>query len=181
MGGFLDREQYLATLRLSFDETVALMLAAAMARQYNPHLTSAISKLSRALPEPVAAHADVLTELVQPQSEDEARVEILDTITRAWAQERCIRIWYRTRDGGKPHERDVLVYFIECKPNGSVYVVGHDNRTRRVRAFKLSRIQQVEVLNSTYRIPVHFDIKRYLTYLRGTSRTRTSYPDDRFA
>ena len=46
----LEREQYLATIRLSFDETVALLLAAAMSRQENPHLTSAMAKLSQALP-----------------------------------------------------------------------------------------------------------------------------------
>ena len=178
---FLEREQYLATLRLSFDETVALMLAAAMARQYNPHLASAVAKLSRALPEPVAAHADVLTELVKTQSADAERVEILDTITRAWAQERSVSLWYRAREDGKAREREVRVYFVECKPNGAIYVVGYDTQTRRVRAFKLSRIQQVEVLHSTYRVPVQFDIKRYLTYLRGTPRTRASYPDDQLA
>lgn len=177
----LEREQYLATIRLSFDETVALMLAASMSRQYNPHLASAVAKLSRALPEPIAAHADVLTELTQPSTADAARVEILDTITRAWAQERSIRLWYRTRETGKPSEREVRVYFVEWKPNGATYVVGYDTQTRRVRAFKLSRIQQVEMLYSTYRMPVQFDIKRYLTYLRGTPRTRAGYPDDQLA
>lgn len=178
---FLEREQYLASIRLSFDETVALMLAAAMSRQYNPHLASAVAKLSRALPEPVAMHADVLTDMVQSESMDPERVEILDTITRAWAQERSVRLWYRAREDGKAREREVRVYFVECKPNGVIYVVGHDTQTRRVRAFKLSRIQQVELLHSTYRMPVQFDIKRYLTYMRGTSRSRANYPDDQLA
>lgn len=177
----LEREHYLATLRLSFDETVALMLAAAMSRQQNPHLTSAIAKLSRALPDPVAMHADVLTELTQPESSDNAQLEILDTIARAWAQERCIRLSYRTRDSGKTREREVSVYFIEGKPNGALYVVGYDSLARRVRAFKLDRIEQVEMLHNTYRMPVHFDIKRYLKYMRGAPKSHASYPDDQLA
>ena len=168
----LEREQYLATIRLSFDETVALLLTASMSRQENPHLTSAMAKLSQALPDPVAAHASVLTELTQQQAASAARVEILDTITRAWAEQRCIKLWYRTREESKGRVREVSIYFIEPKPDGSVYIVGYDSLSQRVRAFKLSRVRRAEMLQSTYQMPFHFDTKRYLFYLRGASKAR---------
>jgi len=41
-----------------------------------------------------------------------------------------------------------------------------------VRAFKLSRVQRAEMLQSTYQMPFHFDTKRYLFYLRGASKAR---------
>jgi proteasome accessory factor B len=170
----LQREQYLATIRLSFDETVALLLAASMSRQENPHLTSALAKLSQSLPDSVAAHANVLTELTQQQSTDMARVEVLDTITRAWAEQRCIKIWYQPRDDSKLRIRELAVYFIEPKQDGSVYIVGSDSLSKRVRAFKLGRIQRVKLLPTTYQMPFHFDTKRYLFYLRGAARARRS-------
>ncbi len=176
----LEREQYLASIRLSFDETVALLLAASLSRQRNPHLTSAIEKLSHALPESVAAHAHVLVDLLQSDADD-AKIEILDTITHAWAEQRCVKLWYGARNGGGVSTREVSVYFVEFKPNGSVYAVGFDTLSQRVRSFKLSRIQRAELLETSYLIPFHFDTKRYLFYLRATSRSRARRSDDHTA
>lgn len=175
----LEREQYLATIRLSFEETIALLLAASTSRQGNPHLTSAMAKLSQALPDPVAAHASLLTQLTQPQAADSARAEILDTITRSWADLRCIKLWYRSRDESKVRARVVSVYFVEPKPDGVVYIVGFDNLSQRVRAFKLSRVQRVEMLEETYKLPFQFDTKKYLFYLRDAAKMRPLNAEER--
>lgn len=169
----LEREQYLATIRLSFDETVALMLAASTSTLANPHLTSALAKLSQALPDPVAAHASVLTEMSQHPTTDTQRFEVLDTITRAWAEQRCIKLWYFTRDGSRARVREVSIYFIEPKPDGGVYIVGYDGLSQRVRAFRLNRIERVEIQPTTYQMPFHFDTKRYLFFLRGVAKMRS--------
>ncbi len=174
----LEREQYLATLRLSFNETVALLLAAAVSRQGNPHLSTAMAKLTQSLPDSVAAHANVLTELSQQHAADAPRAALLDLLTRAWGEQRCIKIWYRSRDMIKVRAREMSIYFIEPKPSGAVYIVGFDSHASRVRAFKLSRIQRVEVLPTTYEMPFHFDTKRYLFYLRGAAKSITNHSDD---
>ncbi len=174
----LEREQYLATLRLSFNETVALLLAASVSREENPHLSSAMAKLSQSLPDSVAAHANVLTELTQQQAADAPHTAMLDLLTRAWGEQRCIRIWYRSRDRLKTRAREMSIYFIEPKPSGAVYIVGYDSFAGRVRAFKLSRIQRVEVLPTTYEMPFHFDTKRYLFYLRGAAKSKPNHSDD---
>ena len=174
----LEREQYLATIRLSFNETIALLLAASMSVHENPHLSSAMAKLSQALPDPVAAHANVLTQMTQHPTSDAQRVEVLDLITRAWAEQRCIRLWYISRDGSRAREREVSIYFIEPRPDGAVYIVGYDSLSQRVRAFKLNRKQRVEVQQTTYQMPFHFDTKRYLFYLRGVAKMRSSRSDD---
>lgn len=167
----LEREQYLATIRLSFNETLALLLTASMSKQKNPHLASAMEKLSHALPEPVAKHANLLTELTHPQPLDSARVELFDTITHAWSEQRCVKIWYPSSRGEhnlRTHE--VSTYFIEPRPDGAVYVVGFDSVLQRVRAFKLNRIQQAEILANTYQTPFHFDTRRYVLYLRDSAK-----------
>ncbi len=174
---YLQREQYLATLRLSFNETMALLLAAAASQLDNPHLTSAMAKLSQSLPDSVAAHANVLTELTQHAS-DTSRTAMLDLLTRAWGEQRCIKLWYCSRDNTNVYAHEMSIYFIEPKPSGAVYVVGFDSGSSRVRAFKLDRIQQVDVLPTTYEMPFHFDTKRYLFYLRGAAKAKAGRADD---
>ncbi len=78
----------------------------------------------------------------------------------------------------KVRAREMSIYFIEPKPDGAVYVVGFDSLSQRVRAFKLSRIQRVEVLPTTYQMPFHFDTKRYLFYLRGAAKSKANRADD---
>ena len=75
--------------------------------------------------------------------------------------------------------REVSVYFVEPKMDGLVYVVGFDTLSRRVRAFKLSRVQRVEMLYSTYKLPFHFDTKKYLFYLRDAAKSRSLNVDER--
>jgi len=175
----LEREQYLATIRLSFDETVALLLSASMSRQDNPHLTSAMAKLSQSLPDPVADHATVLTQMSRRPAADRARAEILDTVTRAWGERRRIHLWYGTRE--ESQKREVSVYFIEPRQDGGVFIVGYDSLTQRVKAFRLSRVQRAEILSTTYQLPFQFDTKKYLFYLRDASKIRSARVDDHSA
>ncbi|HVU15257.1 MAG TPA: WYL domain-containing protein, partial [Phototrophicaceae bacterium] len=102
---------------------------------------------------------------------DSARVELFDAITHAWSEQRCVKIWYRSSRGeNKLRTYEVSTYFIEPRLDGAVYVVGFDSVSQRVRAFKLNRIQQAEILASTYQMPFHFDTKRYLLYLRESAK-----------
>lgn len=175
----LQRDQYLATLRLSFDETVALLLAASTSGQENPHLASALAKLSQSLPDSVAVHANALTELIQEQVGESARTGILDTITKAWAEQRCVRLWLRSHDGSELCPREMAIYFIQPKPDGMVYVVGYDGEAERVRAFKLSCIHKAEMLQTSYQTPFPLDTRRFLFYLRGSkSKGKSKRADD---
>ena len=168
----LERDHYLATIRLSFDETVALLLTASMTQNGSPHLTSAMAKLSQALPDPVTEPVDHTrgSVLAQKQNGDGGRTDMLDTITRAWAEQRCLKVWYRTRSEGKVRAREVSVYFVEPKPDGMVLIVGYDGLSERVRTFKLNRVERVKMLPSTYKLPFHFDTKKYLFYLRDAAK-----------
>src|SRR4051794_32401731 len=63
---YLDRENYSATIRLNFDETMALFLAARVAahqdQPFNPHMPTAMDKLAQALPTPIATHVEMIAE-----------------------------------------------------------------------------------------------------------------------
>jgi proteasome accessory factor B len=154
---YLNREHYLATTRLSFDEILALLLAAsAITRQSATiHLITALQKLSRSLPQSVRVYAENLIGTARRHKLDEESLEVLETIARAWGDLLKVRIWYESRDGVKLRQREISTYSIEPRIPGSLYVIGYDSLTQKVRPFQLTRIKRAQVLNTHYTIPVH--------------------------
>jgi len=183
---FIDREAYRAPLRLSCDEALALLVAASALSNYahvhTSSLTAAIAQLSQVVPESIAVHAGYLEKTIDARR-DRANA-IFDCLTRAWAEHRRVNVWYASRDRTKIRLTETLIYFIEPRASGSIYVIGYDTAAERVRAFKLSRIRRVELLTTTYQIPMHFDPRPFFARLRspmnddslndGTPRARTS-------
>jgi predicted DNA-binding transcriptional regulator YafY len=163
---YIDRQNYTATIRLNFDETVALFLAARLAsrrvNEHNPHTVSALNKLSMGLPTPLAAHIDVVTEVATRNPANFRYINILETVTRAWGERRKVKLWCTGREGGKPRAREFCTYLIEPTPSGAVYAIGFDSLTQQIRAFKLQRVRRARLLSTTYQTPTQFDARRYL-------------------
>ena len=158
----LNRRHYLANVRLSFDELLALVLAASVVtrRAVAPHLPSALEKLSRSLPQPIRAHSNSLIDYAAHHPMDATQTSVLHIIAHAWGELRQVRLWYASRDGSKMRTVDLSTFSIEARASGSLYVIGLDIRSGKVRAFRLSRIIRVRRLSSRYEIPAEFDWRR---------------------
>jgi proteasome accessory factor B len=170
---YLDRERYTASVRLSRDEAMALLMAASALSQsatQNPHFAAAITKLSQALPDAVALHAAFLSELAKTPKPD-AGGQVLATLMQAWCEAKKVKLWTTARDTAT-RTREFSIYFIEPRLGGTVYVVGYDSLTHRIRAFKLGRIKRVEIQPQSYQIPQQFDPRRYLARVRGDNDAR---------
>src|SRR5258708_31511215 len=80
-------DQYLATVRLNFNEALPLFIAARLlsrhADQQNPHVVSALTKLGMAFPEPLASHVAFTAEAVRQYPVDQCFVEMLESVTQA--------------------------------------------------------------------------------------------------
>ena len=163
---YIDRQNYTATIRLNFDETVALFLAARLAARrnetHNPHAVSALTKLSMGLPTPLAAHIELVTEVAAQNSANFRYINVLETIARAWGERRKVKLWCTGREGGKPRVREFCTYLIEPTPSGAIYAIGFDSLTQQIRAFKLQRIRRAQLLTTSYQTPTQFDARRYL-------------------
>lgn len=168
---WLDHERYQASLRLSAGESTALLLAAsAIARGTSPlhaPLASAVEKLSRALPEPIARYAGHLV------SDDSAPLEptlqsALETLLQAWGDGQAARVWYCSRDREKVRQRVVEVYFIGLRTRGAL-IIGYDQSRHRISTLDLRRVVRVKCLIDTYRIPSTFDLAGYLNERRAAS------------
>jgi proteasome accessory factor B len=155
------RDQYLATIRLRFSEAVALYIAARLlarhADEHNPHIVAALHKIATAFPDPLADQINSTAKDIQNNPINPAFVEVLETITKSWADNRKVRIWYRSPRSGRIHERDLSPYTVEPSASGGLYVIGYDDWAKGIRTFKLERLERAEALYTTYEIPADFD------------------------
>ncbi|MAS34334.1 MAG: hypothetical protein CL610_10025 [Anaerolineaceae bacterium] len=163
---FLNQEYYVATVRLNVNELVALYIAsrgqAYVMEQENPHLISALKKLSKTLPDSLVRHMRHVIEMMRSSPVDRGFVTVLETVTRAWAENRKLKIWYRKPGATTGSVREFAVYFIEPAANGGLYAVGYDYLSQYVGAIRLQWIKRVQLLSGTYEIPSRFDRQRYL-------------------
>ena len=177
---FLNHEYYVASVRLNINELIALYVAsrglAYYVEQQNPHIISALKKMGRALPEPIATHVEYMVETVRDNPVDRAFVTVLETVTRAWAQQRKVKLWYRAPDNASITVREFAIYFLEPASNGNLYAVGYDYLTQRVGAIQLERVKRVQTVSSVYDVPPHLDRRRYLASAWGAIRGRVQEP-----
>jgi predicted DNA-binding transcriptional regulator YafY len=163
---FIKREYYLATVRLNANEALALFIAARTlshhAERQNPYIVSALIKLGAAMPAPLAAHVDRVSESIRRNPVDRAFMSILETLTQGWGERRKIKLWYKTAHHRETVAREFATYFIEPTAAGGVYAVGMDDVSGCIRALKLDRIKRVKLLQSTYQIPERFEPRHYL-------------------
>lgn len=160
------REQYLATIRLSFNEAIALYIAARLlarhADEHNPHVVSALNKLSVAFPDPLAEYVSRTAQAIADQPVDSDFVRVLETIALCWAENHKVRVWYRSPRSGNLHERDLSPYTLEPSATGGLYVIGYDDWANDIRTFKLDRLERASRLPETYTIPGDFNATEHL-------------------
>jgi proteasome accessory factor B len=172
---FLNQDYYVSTVRLNLHEIMALYIAArALTQQYqhqNPHILAALKKLSKAVPDGLASYFRAIIDSLRSQSVDRAFVTVLETLTRAWAEQRRIKLWYRLPDRISVSVREFAMYYIDTSPDGSLYAVGYDFQAQRMGAIRLQWIKRVQLLNSSYEIPTKFDHLRSLSSAWGMLRS----------
>jgi proteasome accessory factor B len=158
-------------VRLNFNEAIALYIATRLlsrhADQHNPHVVSALTKLGMAFPEPLASHIAYTAEAVRQYPVDHDFVQVLEAVTRAWADHRKIRIWYSAQSSGETKAREFAPYFVEPTPQGGLYAIGHDALSGEIRTLKFQRMRKVEVLDEPYSIPPDFDANHYFSTAWG--------------
>lgn len=162
----IDRSNYLVHVRLTLHEAMATHLAARLLAtrmdKKNPHAAAALRKLGISLErlaprisEHLARSADVMDD--EAQRHDPKYLEVLETLTLAWAEARRVKVWHRGKEN-RIIEYDFAPYFIEPYAVGqTTHVLGvHGPKNRRI-TFKLERIERIELTREVYAIPADFD------------------------
>lgn len=173
----INREAYLTQIRLTLHESLAVHLAARLLAAHtdkkNPHAAAALRKLGLALEKlaPLISHHVLKTSEVmdqQAQYHDPVYQEVLETLTRAWAMGRKVRVWHQRLQDHRIFEYTFAPYFIEPYGWGhSIHTIGHREPPGALRTFKLERIKRIELLEETFTIPADFDPGTLLEHAWG--------------
>jgi predicted DNA-binding transcriptional regulator YafY len=163
----INRARYQMTVRLTYHESVALVLAGLLLSrtfdERNPHVISALRSLAVTLPEPFRAQLERAATRTQSQQANHRHTAVLEAIAEGWGTGHKVQISYGTPKDDALHERTIAPFFLEPTAAG-VYVIGHDEASGEIRTFKLERVHAARVLPDLYSIPVDFDPIAYLEH-----------------
>ncbi len=148
---YISQDYYLATLRLSLNEAVTVLLALRsllhQQEQQNPHVISVLRKLRAIMPDLPAQHVEQVVQSLWSSPIDRAYVEVLETVIRAWGERRMVRLW----DGETVIEFGT--YFLEPSLSGGIDAFGLDMQTLEARTLPLRRIKRARLLKNPYLYP----------------------------
>lgn len=161
----INRSRYLARVRLSFQESIGLVLAGLLLSRTidarNPHVIAALTKLASTLPQPLNAHLKRAATRIGQQQNDSGQVLVLEAIAEGWGNGQKVKIGYRSPRSGTLRQRIIAPYALEPTPSG-IYVIGHDSWSDEIRTFKLDRLESAAVIKDTFTIPEDFDLEARL-------------------
>jgi len=164
---FVSREYYHAPVQLTLNETAALFAAVRVWSQisdvHNPHIISALSKLSEGLPEPMAQHVGAVGAMMRHQPVDRLLVRVIETVIHAWGEQQWVHIWTAKDEA----VQEVAPKFLEATPDGALYMVGFEAKTRHMRTFRLDQILRIEPLQRTAKSTGFASAEQYMTDFTG--------------
>jgi proteasome accessory factor B len=161
----LNRTRYLATVRLSYQEAITLVLAGLLlARSLddrNPNVIAALRRLATSLPELPSLHLKRAADRVEGYRINPEQVAVLEAIAEGWGSGRKVKIAYRSPRSGELRQRIIAPYALEPMASG-IYVLCHDDWAGDIRTFKLARLESAQMLDERYTIPADFDPEAHL-------------------
>ncbi|GIH05864.1 transcriptional regulator [Rhizocola hellebori] len=119
---------------------------------------SALGKIMRALPEPVAAHAEAVRRATAPAPDRGAARPDPGTTTalvQACSNQRQVRIGYRS-EAGTELLIDVDPWAVVVR-HGRWYLLCRSHRADAKRAYRIDRVHTVEMLDGTFVPPTELD------------------------
>jgi predicted DNA-binding transcriptional regulator YafY len=165
-------------LKLTLAEMAALvmsrdLLASLGASALGPSISAAFEKLSRVLSKDALHLLDRMRETIGVRALGAKLqtpvAEFIPALQSALLDRRTVRARYYSYSRDEEMQRSIdpyqLTYF-----NGGVYLVGHCHLRQTVRVFAIERIRSLQVLRSTFTIPLTFDAKEYLEGAWGILR-----------
>ena len=150
----------LPPVSLSLYEAMALFLASRLVHRQtdegNPHIQTALAKLSHVLPPGLAGRLQESINAIGEKPANARYIRIFEQVAIAWCTQRRMRIRYRSLQSTEGKEWLLDPYFVETTGVGySTYVIGPASREGKagMTTFKLDRIEEAELLEEGFTIP----------------------------
>lgn len=162
------KDKYLPPIRFTLPEALNLFLATRLmlsyANRHDKNMVGIFTKLNCVMPSPFKEQVQSTLKWLRTLPDNPRLVNTLLHLADAWAQQRRVRINYRSLEAEAPSERVIEPYFIQpAVPGRSSYIIARCLKTEQMRIFKLERIESAYELDETYTIPPEFDANEYLS------------------
>lgn len=182
-GAYLfERLPQLPTAIYSFAEAVALLTAARLAQAVpginSAELAAAIARMESIFPDTLRPLLREATEQLPRHAVKVHRQAMLSLLHRSLMEKKQVNIIYMTGSrAGEVSQRVIEPYYL--MPYGrSWHLIAYDYKRGDTLQFKVDRIQEAELLETTYAIPSDFDIEAYLGDGWGVMRGSAGDPEE---
>jgi predicted DNA-binding transcriptional regulator YafY len=163
------KDYVLPPVSYSLYEALVLFLAARLIiRQTddnNPHIKSALVKLTSAMPKSLGINLRKSIANFGKRLVDLEELDVFEKIAIAWVTQKRVKIIYQSLNRDQDKEWLVNPYFIEMTGVGySTYLIGYGESADRngITTFKVNRIKEVTILDEDFAIPEDFSIEKLL-------------------
>lgn len=170
---FIDRSDYLSSVRLSRGESLMLYLALRRMVQNPSHvpplMLRTLEKLMFALRQPTS---DQLAESIQTMRSqvpsDPEQAQTWEMLVQAWLEQITVRITYREAGSPEAETVEVQPYLFEPAIIGEgVYLIGHSLTHDVLRTFRVERITGVTLTNDRFVRPDNVVVDTLLRQVWG--------------
>lgn len=142
---------------------VAVRLFLRYADEADPAAAAALTRLINHLPGSMQEPFRRTVQALQKRPLKPHTVRVLDLITAAWAQQRVLRLKYRS--AGREDVREVLLepYFLDASAAGyATYVIGYSRTHEQIRTFKVERVVEARLTPETFVPRPEIDVQQLL-------------------
>lgn len=126
---------------------------------------SAAEKISRALPTDLQEFAqeavDAMAIRLEPANPLSHSADFFEQLQEAWILRRPVRIQYESASERRQISTILSPYRLFFSRR-SWYVIGRSSADRAIRIYNIGRINDVQLLDSSYRIPKRFSLEKHL-------------------
>lgn len=155
-------------------EAMAIFMAArlllAQSSVYNHDIETTFTKLATVVPPTLRGEITKTLEWMRRRRPDEAKVKVLNIISRCWTERRQVRVKYWTLNAHSAEERVIEPYFIQPSAlDHAVYIFAFCHIRNGIRTFRLDRISEALALDEAYEIPESFNANEYLNKYLGVT------------
>jgi Fe-S oxidoreductase/predicted DNA-binding transcriptional regulator YafY len=170
---FIDRKEYLSSVRLSRGESLMLYLALRrMIRQQSslpPMMAMAMEKLSVALRHPSSVQlAESIQGMQKGQLSIAEQTRVWEVLVQGWIERITVRITYQEVQTSVVEEFEVQPYQFEPTVQGEgVFLIGHSLTHNALRTFKVDRILSAALTTKRFVRPKDIVIDSMLRHLWG--------------
>lgn len=171
---YVDIDQELGRpLRFTSQEALAMSVAlrtlASGDTPYAETATRALGKLKARLADDVAGRVEEMEQRIVVEGTSRATEERLKVLQQGLDEKREVELEYYTASRDELNERRVRLYLL-AQHLGYWYAIGFDLLRDAIRIFKVERIRDAHLTDTTFEIPDDFDVEAF-------RRDRMFHPD----